>query len=210
MSDKHDPSSFQKVFIAVFIGFFTYLFFPVLSSVVSAYFNQDARFDPQRNQGLTTPSNSPTKAPGLPIPEINIPTPSPVPEQTPKPEPTISGEWVGTYTCSQRITGVTVVIDQTRNTVIADFHLYPPSENSDIPREYKRYEGSGGRATYKGDFNSISRYVRFPEGEWSGESPGFLWRAFGFQGQFDEKLETFSGKMDHHSCTTINLKKKGK
>jgi hypothetical protein len=140
------------------------------------------------------------------------PSPSPTrnkpePPQFPKLKPPISGEWAGTYVCSQGVIGVTVYIEQTGSTVVADLRLYPPSENSDIPSEEKRYEGSDGRAIYKGDFNSISRYMRFPQGEWS-KSPGFLWKAFGFQGQFDENLETFSGNMDHSGCKTFNLKRK--
>jgi hypothetical protein len=34
-----------------------------------------------------------------------------------------------------------------------------------------------------------------------------FWIAFGFHGKFDENLKMFFGEMDHHKCTTINLKK---
>lgn len=114
------------------------------------------------------------------------------------PEPTVSGEWKGTYTCSKGITGVTVAIAQTGNKAIADFSLYPVPENPNIPR---------GLAKYEGDFNSTSRSMRFSRGTWI-DQPAPFWTAFGFQGQFDENLEMFSGKMDHYSCTNINLKRK--
>jgi hypothetical protein len=114
------------------------------------------------------------------------------------PEPTISGEWKGKYACLQGITGVTVAIAQTGNKVIADFSLYLASNKLNIP---------SGVAKYEGDFNPISRRIRFPQGIWI-EQPAPFWTAFGFHGQFDENLETFSGKMDHHSCTTINLRRK--
>ncbi|WAL59105.1 hypothetical protein [Thermocoleostomius sinensis] len=207
MSDKPDRSSFKKILAAICMGFLTYLFFPVASSVISAYFNQDARFDPQRSQNPTTLPSSPTETARLPTPQETIQTPPPTPIQTPKPEPTISGEWEGKYICSKRITGVTVAMAQTGNKVIADFVLYPPRENSDIPRGVERYDGRSGSARYQGDFNPTSRLINFPRGTWR-EQPAPFWTAFGFHGEFDENLETFSGRMDHHSCTTINLTKK--
>jgi hypothetical protein len=117
---------------------------------------------------------------------------------TPKESSVVSGQWVGTYTCSQGITGVTVDIDQIGNKVIADFSLYPVPENPNVPR---------GMARYEGDFNSISRRMRFSRGTWINE-PASSWTAFPFQGQFDETLEDFSGEMDGYRCTTINLKRK--
>ncbi len=116
-----------------------------------------------------------------------------------KPEPMISGVWKGKYTCSQGITGVTVAIAQTENKLIADFSLYPVPENMNVPN---------GLAKYEGDFNPTSRRMRFLRGTWINQ-PAPFWTAFGFQGQFDENLETFSGKVDHYSCGTINLKRKG-
>jgi hypothetical protein len=77
MSDKPN-SSFMRFFAAVFIGFFTYLVFPVISSVVSAYFNQDARFDPQRSQSPLASPSSPDKT-RLPTPEETVQTPSSTP-----------------------------------------------------------------------------------------------------------------------------------
>jgi hypothetical protein len=96
------------------------------------------------------------------------------------------------------LTGVTIAIAQTGNKVIAEFSLGPVPESPNIPR---------GIAKYEGDFNSISRRMSFPRGTWI-QQPAPFWTAFGFQGQFDENLETFSGNMDHHSCTTINLRRK--
>lgn len=96
MSDKHNPSFFKNFFAAVFTGFFIYLVFPVISNIVSAYVNQDARYDPQRSQSPATPTNSSTKAARLPTPNEAIQTPSPTPTQTLKPEPKIAGEWKGT------------------------------------------------------------------------------------------------------------------
>jgi hypothetical protein len=197
MSDKPTSSFIKSFFAAVFIGFFTYLVFPVISSIVSAYINQDARFDPQRGQSpVSSPSSSAEI--GLPTPKETVQTPSSTSIQTPKPEPTISGEWEGKYTCSKQVTGVTIAIVQTGNKVIAEFSLGPVPESPNIPR---------GIAKYEGDFNPISRRMSFPRGTWI-EQPAPFWTAFGFQGQFNENLETFSGKMDHHSCTTINLRRK--
>ncbi|WP_414517729.1 hypothetical protein [Nostoc sp. PCC 9305] len=110
----------------------------------------------------------------------------------------ISGQWVGTYTCSLGITGVTVAIDQTGDQVIADFSLYPIPENPNVPR---------GMSRYVGGFNSTSRVMIFPEGTWINR-PGSSWKAFGFHGEFNENLEKFSGTMDHYSCKTINLSRK--
>jgi hypothetical protein len=189
------------------MGFLTYLVFPIVASVISAVLNQDARFDPQRNQSPTvTPSNS-IQATNSPTPGSSTQTPLPISTQTPKPEPTISGEWVGTYTCSQHITGVTVKIDQTRNTVIADFYLYPPPENLDIPLGSKRYQGANGHSEYKGNFNATSRNMSFSEGIWR-KKPAPFWTAFGFYGEFDDSLEQFNGRMDNHSCTDIKLRRK--
>ena len=134
------------------------------------------------------------------IPERPIETPKPV---TPTPTPTskesiVSGQWVGTYTCSQGITGVTVAIDQIGNKVIADFSLYPVPENPTVPR---------GMARYEGDFNAISQHMRFPRGTWMNE-PAPSWTAFPFQGRFDESLKNFSGRIDGYRCTTINLKRR--
>jgi hypothetical protein len=174
MNDNRDRLSFGRILLAGFAGFLTYLFFPIASSVISAWLNQDARFDPQRNQSpAVTPSASiqPTKSP---TPGSSIQTPLPILTQTPKLEPTISGEWVGTYTCSQYVTGATVKIDQTGNTVIADFYLYPPSENSGIPLESKKYQGANGHSEYKGSFNATSRNMSFPEGIWR-KKPAPFW-----------------------------------
>ncbi|PSB16410.1 hypothetical protein C7B65_21585 [Phormidesmis priestleyi ULC007] len=132
------------------------------------------------------------------IPERPVESPKSVtPTPTPK-ESSISGQWVGTYTCSQGITGVTVAIDQVGNKVIADFSLYPVPENPNVPR---------GMARYEGDFNSTSLRMRFPRGTWINK-PASSWTAFPFQGQFDEALKTFSGEIDGHRCTTVNLKRK--
>jgi hypothetical protein len=201
MSDN--PLSLKNILAGVVVT--------ILGGIPLAVIIQDARFDPQRSQNPTTPTSIPTEAARLSTPQEALQTPSQTLIQTPKPEPTISGEWIGTYTCSQYITGVTVKIDQTGNTVIADFYLYPPPEDSDISPGSKRYDGANGRSEYKGNFNATSRSISFPEGVWRKNPAPFWWtpwRAFGFYGEFDENLETFSGRMDHHSCTTINLTRK--
>jgi len=170
----------------------------ILGGVLLAIIIQDARFDPQRNPNSDASSRSSTEIPSLPTPVETIPFPSPTPTQPSEPEPMISGVWVGTYTCSKGMTGVTVDIAQTGNVVIADFSLYPVSANPNVP---------SGMARYEGDFNSTSRRMSFPRGTWINK-PASFWTAFGFHGQFDQKLETFDGRMDHHSCTTINLTRK--
>lgn len=136
-----------------------------------------------------------------------IQTPSSTPTQTPKPEPTISGEWEGQYTCSKKLTGVTIAMDQTGNKVIADFVLYSLPENSDIPPGVTRYEGPHGSAKYEGDFNSIARTISFSRGTWI-QQPAPFWTAFGFYGEFNENLERFDGKMNYHRCKTIHLRRK--
>ncbi|QKQ74207.1 hypothetical protein [Nostoc sp. TCL240-02] len=117
-----------------------------------------------------------------------------------EPEPTISGVWIGKYACKQGITGVNVTITQTGDEVKAIFSFYPVPENPNIP---------SGKAEYKGNFYSTSREIIFPQGTWI-DRPAINWTAYGFNGQFDENLETFSGKMDHYSCRTrtINLTRK--
>lgn len=196
-NDNHEPLAFKNILAKIAIGIFSFIG-TILSGIVLAAIIQDARFDPQRSQNPATPANSSTEAAKSPTPQNSVQPPSSTPTQTPKPEPTISGEWEGRYTCSKGITGVTIAIAQTGNKVIAEFSLYPVPENPNIPR---------GVAKYEGDFNSTSRRMSFPRGTWIDE-PAPFWTAFGFQGQFDESLETFSGKMEHHSCTTINLRRK--
>lgn len=179
----------------------------IVGGILLAVIIQDARFAPQGGQDSATPLTSSSETDTFSTSEETIQTPSPTLIQTPKPEPTISGEWEGEYVCSERITGVTVAISQTGNTVIADFFLYPPPENLGVPYGVERYEGRSGSARYEGNFNPTSRLISFSRGEWR-EQPSLFWTAFGFYGEFDENLETFSGRMDHHSCTTINLRRK--
>ena len=203
MSDKHKSSSFKSIFATSFryVGNFSITLF---SGVVLAIIIQDARFDPQRSQNPSAQQNSSTEAAKLStsakesIFQENIQNPSSISVQIPKPDLTISGQWEGRYTCSKQVIGVTLAIAQSGNKVIAEFTLGPVPENPIIPR---------GLAKYEGDFHPISRRMSFPRGAWINQ-PTLFWTAFGFQGQFDEKLETFSGKMEHHSCTAIDLKRK--
>jgi hypothetical protein len=155
-----------------------------------------------------TPTISPTAKPAIsPTAKPAIsPTAKPTMLPTTKPEPTISGEWEGTYTCS-RFTGVTVHIDQTGDKVIADVTFQPPPEGSEIPRGIAKYEGPIRVAEYRGSFNSTSRIMRLSEGKL--DEPEFLWKAFGFHGNFDDNFKTFYGKMDHYNCKSFSLKKKG-
>ena len=153
---------------------------------------------------------SPTRVTPLPtIPPSPSPTPKPIQTSLVEPKPAFLGEWIGTYTCSLGITGVTVSIKQDGKKISAIFHLYPLPNNSDISPGVPKYEGSPGIARYEGDFDSTSRYMRFPEGKWD-EAPGpsLLWTAVGFHGNFDEKFQTFSGKMERYTCTNINLRRK--
>ena len=158
-----------------------------MSSIISqSYTPQLSQSPVPSDSSIQSTNREPTQTPLL------------APTQVPRSEPKISGEWEGKYTCSQGVTGVTIAIDQTGNKVIAELSLYPVAENPNIPR---------GLAKYEGNFNSISRRMIFPEGTWL-NNPGLFWTAFGFQGQFDENLEIFSGKMDHRSCTIFNLRRK--
>jgi hypothetical protein len=142
----------------------------------------------------STPSPTPTLTP---IPTL---TPSPTPTPTPKESSLISGKWVGTYDCSQGITGVTVTISPTESKVKAIFSFYPLSENPYVPSGVFKSEGV---------FDPNTRWIDFPEGEWElGKRPYTFWKgwkALGFQGQFDEKLETFFGKMKSKTCKPFNL-----
>lgn len=192
MSGKHDPPSSKKFVTAIKV-ILGRVVEGIVFPIVVAFLILDARFDPQRNQNPTTSATSSTQASKSPTTGEAIQTPSATP--TSKPELTIIGIWEGTYTCSLGITGVTIDIDQTGNTVIADF--YPVPDNPNILR---------GRARYKGDFNSPSRWMSFSEGKWINRPAD--WTAYPFDGQFDKNLKTFSGKMDGYRCTTINLKKR--
>jgi hypothetical protein len=150
-----------------------------------------------------TPSISPI-SPSPSFPPTSVPTPSPTFTPTPLPERSsgISGQWVGKYTCSQGITGVTVTIEESKGRAKAVFSLYPLPENPSVPRGISRYD--------KGVFDSNSRRIGFPEGEWElGSKPGDNWKAFGFRGRFDEDLQAFSGEIDGYRCTNIELTRKG-
>ena len=150
-----------------------------------------------RNRVRVVRFNKSGQAKQIPIPDQHIEAEKPLPS-TLNESNTISGQWIGTYTCSQGVTGVTVALDQTGNKVVADFFLYPIPENPNVPR---------GMSRYVGDFNSTSRRTNFPEGTWINK-PGSCWRAFGFHGEFDENLEAFFGTMEHYSCKVINLTRK--
>ena len=194
MSNDPKPLSCRNLSIGFLVAF-AGIPAAIIATLISAFILKDARFDPGRNQNPTT--TLPSSPDITPKPSIPIGSTQP-PSSTPTPIPTISGIWEGTYVCSLGVTGVTIDVSQSENTVIADFSLYPVPENPNIPR---------GLARYQGDFNSTSRRISFPKGTWINK-PDSFWTAYPFHGQFDENFKNFSGEIDGYRCTTINLSKK--
>jgi outer membrane protein OmpA-like peptidoglycan-associated protein len=109
---------------------------------------------------------------------------------------TVLGEWVGTYTCGQGLTGLTLTIaEATPASATAVFHFYADPSNPKVPEGCFRMSGSydpgGGQLKFKG-------------GDWLLRPSGY--RVVSFEGSVDAEGRRFEGLVKGPpGCTTFDL-----
>lgn len=110
----------------------------------------------------------------------------------------ITGEWKGTYTCRQGLTGLTLTVSEsTEDEVKAIFSFYPIDSNPNIP---------------SGSFNMKSEYtenstLNLKEVSWINKPSGYV--MVGLNGSFNSSFNTYSGSVESTTanCTTFSLTK---
>jgi outer membrane protein OmpA-like peptidoglycan-associated protein len=108
---------------------------------------------------------------------------------------TVLGEWVGTYTCAQGLTGLTLTIaEATPTRARALFHFYADSRNPRVP---------SGCFTMDGAYDPASGQLRLEGRDWLLRPNGYY--VVHFDGDIDARGERFSGKVRIRNCGTFDL-----
>lgn len=116
--------------------------------------------------------------------------------QTPAPARSVLGPWVGTYVCSQGLTGLTLSIaEATPTQARALFHFYADPRNPRVPT---------GCFTMTGQYDPASGRLQLKGGDWLVKPGGY--RVVHFDGQVDAQGRRFSGKVSGGSaCKQFDL-----
>jgi outer membrane protein OmpA-like peptidoglycan-associated protein len=105
--------------------------------------------------------------------------------QTSSPARSVLGPWVGTYVCSQGLTGLTLSIaEATPTQARALFHFYADPRNPRVPT---------GCFTMTGQYDPASRRLQLKGGDWLLKPGGY--RAVHFDGHVDAEGRRFTGKV---------------
>ena len=110
------------------------------------------------------------------------------------------GDWTGSYTCSQGLTGLDLSIERSSSGVVnATFNFYPLPENPSVPTGSFLMEGSYGE-----NGNLILNGT-----DWLEQPTGY--RTVNLEGQVSNNFSTFSGQVTSSTgaagCTTFSLSK---
>jgi outer membrane protein OmpA-like peptidoglycan-associated protein len=108
---------------------------------------------------------------------------------------TVIGEWVGTYTCAQGLTGLTLTIaEATPTRARALFHFYADPRNPRVPT---------GCFLMDGAYDPASGRLRLEGRDWLLRPGGY--RVVHFDGDVDARGERFDGTVRLGGCTTFAL-----
>ncbi|MCW5620460.1 MAG: OmpA family protein [Burkholderiales bacterium] len=109
---------------------------------------------------------------------------------------TVLGEWVGTYTCAQGLTGLTLTIaEATPTSTRALFHFYADPRNPRVPT---------GCFTMDGSYDPASGRLLLKGGKWLQRPSGY--RVVSFDGSVDAEGRRFEGRVKGpQGCTTFDL-----
>lgn len=113
---------------------------------------------------------------------------------------TVLGQWVGTYTCAQGLTGLTLTIaEATPTSARAVFHFYADPRNPRVPT---------GCFMMDGRYDPASGKLRLDGGDWLLRPAGY--RVVSFEGEVDAEGRRFEGKVTgprapFPGCTTFHL-----
>jgi hypothetical protein len=107
----------------------------------------------------------------------------------------LTGEWVGTYTCSQGLTGLTLDMTGHQNGAVdAVFMFYAVPENPGVPTGTFRMHG----------VYMHGRELRLDPVEWISQPAG--WHMVGLLGTISADLSTYSGYVAGSTgCTTFSV-----
>jgi hypothetical protein len=107
--------------------------------------------------------------------------------------PSIVGEYAGTYTCEQGITGMRLTFRaQQGNAYEATFDFFPIRQNPTVP---------AGRAIFRGNLDPNSRQLTLTGERWLHRPPGYSF--IELQGRFDRSFQQFSGSIPTAGCSTF-------
>jgi outer membrane protein OmpA-like peptidoglycan-associated protein len=113
---------------------------------------------------------------------------------------TVLGQWVGTYTCAQGMTGLTLTVaEATPTSARALFHFYADPRNPRVPT---------GCFTMDGKYDPASGQLRLDGRDWLLRPGGY--RVVSFDGEVDAEGRRFAGKVTGPrapmpGCTTFHL-----
>gem|GEM_PF-5440167 len=107
-----------------------------------------------------------------------------------------TGIWKGTYKCGQGRTGATLTFNpKERRGNFAKFEFYRAKGGPRVP---------SGSFLYKVRYDQRKRALRLIPHRWI-KGPPPTYRMIEISGQFDSRIERFSGKVHHGSCGKIQL-----
>lgn len=106
-----------------------------------------------------------------------------------------SGNWVGTYSCNQGITGLTLNISTTSSDMEAVFNFYPTKQNPHI---------QPGSFSLAGQFSEGGSFNLHPKA-WIKRPPGY--RMVGLSGKLNSDFSKISGLVKFSGCSNFQLVK---
>lgn len=114
-------------------------------------------------------------------------------------EAPIVGPWVGTYTCGQGLTGISLTITEVREgRAEALFHFYSVPENPGVPT---------GCFLQSGTYNERTRRLVLHGGRWLLQPDDYV--TVGFSGQLDRSGRRLTGKViGPRGCTTFRMERR--
>jgi outer membrane protein OmpA-like peptidoglycan-associated protein len=110
-------------------------------------------------------------------------------------EGTLIGTWVGSYTCAQGLTGITLTISNATPTLVtAGFHFHEDHRNPGVPT---------GCFQMKGSYDASTKQLILLGEKWLLRPAG--WVMVDFVGEVDAEGKTFTGRARGPGCTTFHL-----
>lgn len=104
-----------------------------------------------------------------------------------------SGNWRGTYTCNQGVTGIFLSIKASGDDVTAVVTFFAVPENPDVPHGEFEMAGQPGAANHLALFPM--RWIKAP--------PGYM--MVGLEGAYDEAASEYSGRIYGVGCSRFTL-----
>ena len=109
-------------------------------------------------------------------------------------------KWLGTYTCSQGLTRVTLTLDAKRDgSLAAIFEFGPTRDNPSIPKGSYRLRGTI-RAGREGTFE-----IALDPDEWIAAPDGYI--MVSMSATSSRRWQRLVGKIDHPSCGAIDVRR---